>query len=85
MAQREIERERERAWGERFAALIGRAHRTERVGGAREGSWHRQVGPTGHRERGRESVQTQRALTGGTHLSGRADACVQPAGLNGLN
>jgi hypothetical protein len=43
--------------GEQFATLMDRARETERVERAREGDWHRQVGPTRQREKGRESVR----------------------------
>jgi hypothetical protein len=69
---RRSEREREGA-GERFEALTGGARGTERVGRVCEGSWHRQVGPTGQREGGR-ACECEMALTGGTRLSGGAGA-----------
>jgi hypothetical protein len=50
-------------------------------GGAGEGDWRRQIGPTGQRE-GEESARGRKPpLTGGAHLSGSAGAR-GPAGLD---
>jgi hypothetical protein len=70
--------QRERA-SERAVNADGRAPlRRERMGHARKGDWRRQVGPTGHRERGRRDT---RARVGsnrrGPTVLGRASAHVR--------